>query len=92
MSSCSTPGGEEGALLCPFLEPGTWPSGPVGREDGVAAVQARSGWTIEECETDAVARKLPRPTTDMAKRPRRNRRSLALQAAFQETLISHYTG
>ncbi|KAL5208511.1 hypothetical protein ABZP36_032946 [Zizania latifolia] len=132
MFSCSTPGEEGGALLCPFLEPGTWPSGPAGREDGVAAVQARSGRTIEEGEADAVARKLPRPAAvgeskgtaghsgdqasriyapvaplvsqknlwrccivnfstcaqDMAKRPRRNRSSLALRAAFQETIIT----
>ncbi|KAE8794386.1 delta-aminolevulinic acid dehydratase, chloroplastic-like [Hordeum vulgare] len=73
--------------------------------DGVAAaVQARLGRTIEECEADAVAGKFPaappptRPQApsgtpeirplDMAKRPRQNRRSPALRAAFQETSIT----
>uniref|UniRef100_A0A453N8Z4 porphobilinogen synthase n=1 Tax=Aegilops tauschii subsp. strangulata TaxID=200361 RepID=A0A453N8Z4_AEGTS len=74
------------------------------RDGAAAAVQARSGRTIEECEADAVAGKFPaappptRPQApsgtpeirplDMAKRPRRNRRSPALRAAFQETSIT----
>ncbi|VAI43459.1 unnamed protein product [Triticum turgidum subsp. durum] len=74
------------------------------RDGAAAAVQARSGRTIEECEADAVDGKFPaappptRPQApngtpeirplDMAKRPRRNRRSPALRAAFQETSIT----
>nr|CAB3468948.1 unnamed protein product [Digitaria exilis]CAB3471376.1 unnamed protein product [Digitaria exilis] len=69
-----------------------------------AAVRAPSGRTIEECEADAVAGKFPAPPPlvrpkapegtpqirplDMTKRPRRNRKSPALRAAFQETSIS----
>uniref|UniRef100_A0A0E0JVB7 Delta-aminolevulinic acid dehydratase n=1 Tax=Oryza punctata TaxID=4537 RepID=A0A0E0JVB7_ORYPU len=72
--------------------------------DVAAAVQARSGRTIEECEADAVAGKFPAPRPfarsrapernpeirplDLAKRPRRNRRSPALREAFQETRIT----
>ncbi|KAM0891660.1 hypothetical protein ACQ4PT_026236 [Festuca glaucescens] len=74
------------------------------RSSAEQAVQARSGRTIEECEADAVAGKFPaapppnRPQApsgtpeirplDMAKRPRRNRRSPTLRAAFQETSIT----
>ncbi|KAM0890954.1 hypothetical protein ACQ4PT_026729 [Festuca glaucescens] len=74
------------------------------RSSSEQAVQARSGRTIEECEADAVAGKFPaapppnRPqapsgtpeirSLDMAKRPRRNRRSPVLRAAFQETSIT----
>ncbi|KAE8803301.1 delta-aminolevulinic acid dehydratase, chloroplastic-like [Hordeum vulgare] len=74
------------------------------RDGAAAAVQAWSGRTIEECEADAVAGKFPAappPTRsqapsgtpeirplDMAKRPRQNRRSPALRAAFQETSIA----
>ncbi|AQK66946.1 Delta-aminolevulinic acid dehydratase 1 chloroplastic [Zea mays] len=73
-------------------------------QEAAAAVRAPSGRTIEECEADAVAGKFPAPPPlvrpkapegtpeirplDMAKRPRRNRKSPALRAAFQETSIS----
>ncbi|VAI91079.1 unnamed protein product [Triticum turgidum subsp. durum] len=73
-------------------------------QEAAAAVRAPSGRSIEECEADAVAGKFPAPAAfvrpkapdgtpeirplDMPKRPRRNRRSPALRAAFQETTIS----
>ncbi|KAM3192937.1 hypothetical protein ACQJBY_069853 [Aegilops geniculata] len=73
-------------------------------QEAAAAVRAPSGRSIEECEADAVAGRFPAPAAfvrpkapdgtpeirplDMAKRPRRNRRSPALRAAFQETTIS----
>jgi porphobilinogen synthase len=73
-------------------------------QEAAPAVRAPSGRTIEECEADAVAGRFPAPPPlvrpkapegtpqirplDLTKRPRRNRRSPALRAAFQETTIS----
>ncbi|WVZ78604.1 hypothetical protein U9M48_026289 [Paspalum notatum var. saurae] len=73
-------------------------------QEAAAAVRAPSGRTIEECEADAVAGRFPAPPPlvrpkapegtpeirplDMTKRPRRNRKSPTLRAAFQETTIS----
>ncbi|KAL6603526.1 hypothetical protein ACP70R_043887 [Stipagrostis hirtigluma subsp. patula] len=73
-------------------------------QEAAPAVRAPSGRSIEECEADAVAGKFPAPPPlvrpkapegtpeirplDMTKRPRRNRKSPALRAAFQETTIS----
>ncbi|KAM0941747.1 putative porphobilinogen synthase [Dioscorea sansibarensis] len=63
-----------------------------------------SGMSIEECEAAAVAGKFPDPSPfvrpsgpkgtpvitalELTKRPRRNRKSPALRAAFQETILS----
>ncbi|KAG8069752.1 hypothetical protein GUJ93_ZPchr0006g41730 [Zizania palustris] len=72
----------------------TAPTVRVGNEQEAAPiVKVPSGRSIEECEADAIAGRFPAPPPlvrplDIEMCPRRNRRSPALRAAFQETTIS----